>query len=223
MKRTHSQWLEPAPEQHPPAFSHRKPPTWFEPYEEQAPSNTRAFFTPLRPTAKTAPLHPLTDTVKSSYHALSSSMPKFRKHNKTTAISTETLTHQKQQETNMLWLEVIFSLATYSTLYTSTSTSSYREQHLEAAIKNFNSQGVRRHIQVWQQFQDWCKPLGIHPAGITIPFLLDFLFESSKGLNNNVQLINMPSGHFTVDGSTYVWAQEGPLFVANTWPPMAIF
>ena len=190
MTRTHSQWLEPAPEQPPPVFSHRKPPTWFEPYEEQAPSNARAFFTPLRPTAKTAPLHPLTDTVKSSYHALSSSMPKFRKHNKTTAISTATLTHQKQQETNMLWLEVIFSLATYSTLYTSTSTSSYREQHLEAAIKNFNSQGVRRHIQVWQQFQDWCKPLGIHPAGITIPFLLDFLFESSKGLNNNVINLN---------------------------------
>ena len=186
MKRVCSQWFEPAPELPPPSFQHRKPPTWSESYGEQAPRFTRAVFTPLRPTAKKAPLHPLEGTVKSSYHTSSSSMPKFRRHSNTAPVSTSNLTYQKQQETNLLWLEMIFSLATYSGLFTSTSASSYREQHLEAAIKNFNSQGVRRHIQIWQQFQDWCKPLGFHPAGISIPFLLDFLFESSKVLNHNI-------------------------------------
>ena len=74
-------------------------------------------------------------------------------------------------------------MATYSNLYTSTTRSSYQEQHLQASIKNFNSDGVKRHIQIWNQFEDWCKPLGIHPAGISIQFLLDFLYESSQGIN----------------------------------------
>ena len=154
---------------------------WSEPEQEAKFTTCRAIHTFLRPTAKPAP-HPLarTDTSGSPFYTLKSSMPRFRRNRTDFATTTADIKDKKQKDTNLLWLQLIFSLAALSNLYTSTTRSSYQEHHLEASIKNFNSDAVKRHIQVWNQFEDWCKPLGFHPAGLSIQFLLDFLYESSK-------------------------------------------
>ena len=185
MKRSKPRWQEPAPEQQPPRFYRRSIPFWLEPAQEEQHSASRAVYSFLRPTPKPLPqssMQSLTNT-GSKYHTSQSSMPRFRTNRTQAATTSADLTDKKQKDTNLLWIQLIFSLATYSTLYTATTRSTYQEQHLEAAIKNFNSDGVKRHIQIWNQFEDWCKPLGFHPAGISIQFILDFLYESSQGFN----------------------------------------
>ena len=184
MKRRIPQWREPDPEKPPPSFNRRPVPQWHEPEQEAEFFTPRAIHSFLRPTAKPAP-HPLarSDSSASTFFTLKSSMPRFRRNRPEFATTTADITEKKQKDTNLLWLQLIFALGTFSNLYASTTRSSYQEQHLEASIKNFNSDAVKRHIQVWTQFEDWCKPLGFHPAGISIQFLLDFLYESSKGIN----------------------------------------
>ena len=196
MKRGIPQWEEPAPEQALPRFANRSIPQWQEPPPEEDTLFKRAIFSFRKPTPKPAahPLMKLTQNSASQYHSEKSAMPNFRRNRNFTATTTAEITDKKQQETYLLWIQLIFSMATYSNLYTSTTSSSYQELHLQASIKNFNSDGVKRHVQIWNQFEDWCKPLGIlgiHPAGISIQFLLDFLYESSQGINKT--RINIPS------------------------------
>lgn len=185
MKRGIPLWNEPAPEQALPRFANRSIPQWQEPPQEEDTVFKRAVFSFRKPTPKPAahPLMKLPQHSASQYHSEKSAMPNFRRNKNFTATTTAEITDKKLQETYLLWIQLIFSMATYSNLYTSTTSSSYQEQHLQASIKNFNSDGVKRHIQIWHQFEDWCKPLGIHPAGISIQFLLDFLYESSQGIN----------------------------------------
>ena len=185
MKRSPPQWTEPLDEETPPYFSTRRPTAWHEPPQEETTTTERAIFTFLQPKPKIASGSYRESLHRATQFSWTSAMPRFKRNRPEPAVTTSALTQQKQQETNRLWIELILSLTTFSSLYISTTSSSYQDQHLEAAIKNFNSQGVRRHIQIWHQFQDWCKPLGIHPAGISIQFLLDFLYESSKGISKN--------------------------------------
>ena len=183
MRRSIPQWTEPPQEEALPNFRLRSIPTWIEPAQEQAFSPARAVHTFLKPTAKHSPYPHRSMKTASTYHSLQNSMPRFRRNRPETAITTADITAKKQADTSLMWIQLIFSMATFSNLYTSTHRSSYQEQHLEASIKNFNCDGIKRHIQVWNQFEDWCKPLGFHPAGISIQFLLDFLYESSQGIN----------------------------------------
>ena len=185
MKRSPPQWAEPLDEEKPPYFSTRRPTAWHEPPQEETTTTEKAIFTFLQPKPKIASGSYRESLHRATQFSWTSAMPRFKRNRPESAVTTSALTQQKQQETNRLWIELILSLTTFSSLYISTTSSSYQDQHLEAAIKNFNSQGVRRHIQIWHQFQDWCKPLSIHPAGISIQFLLDFLYESSKGISKH--------------------------------------
>ena len=59
----------------------------------------------------------------------------------------------------------------------------------------------------------------IHPNDLRCPMTVN----SIPGVlsSQSLQLINMPSGHFTVDGSTDVLGSEGAPFCSLTWPSMA--
>ena len=146
MKRSPPQWLEPLDEETPPSFCTRRPTAWQEPPQEETAITERAVYTFLQPKPKIAPGSYRESLHRATQFSWTSAMPRFKRNRPQSAATTSALTQQKQEETNRLWTELILSLTTFSSLYISTTSNSYQDQHLEAAIKNFNSQGVRRHI-----------------------------------------------------------------------------
>ena len=177
-------WKEPAPEPTAPSFTTRKTPSWSEPQSEELVSFSRAAFTMMQPSSKSKSRPP--GYPQGSELPLKSelqSMPRFKRVRFTQPKSAKSGEEEKRRSVNDIWLHTILHLATFSGLYNATTNSDYQKEHLEVTIKNFNSNSLLRHLQIWQHFCDWCKPLGFHPATIPMQTLLDFIYEASYEVN----------------------------------------
>lgn len=160
-------WIEPCSENRAPSFTTRQPPLWSEPEPEESLTFTRAAFSMVQPTAKSKP-SPSIQFQDSELRTNSGqqSMPRFKRVRFTQPKSAKSGEEEKRRSVNDLWLHTVLHLATFSGLYNATASSDYQKEHLAVTIKNFNSNSLLRHLQIWQHVCDWCKPLPFHPAAI---------------------------------------------------------
>ena len=121
MKRSPPQWTEPLDEETPPYFSTRRPTAWHEPPQEETTTTERAIFTFLQPKPKIASGSYRESLHRATQFSWTSAMPRFKRNRPESAVTTSALTQQKQRETNRLWIELILSLTTFSSLYISTT------------------------------------------------------------------------------------------------------
>ena len=181
-------WTEPQKEAALPCFSTRDVPQWSEPSPETINQFHRSCFSIMRPTSKSksqpAAVHQWQESQLVPQPDFGGpSMPRFKRTRHTQAKSARSEQDDKRAHVNELWLHVILHLATFSGLYNATACSEYQKEHVSVTIKNFNNNSVLRHIQIWQHFCHWCKPLGYHPAAIPMTNLLDFIYEASYEVN----------------------------------------
>ena len=74
---------------------------------------------------------------------------------------------------------ILAHLHRFSLLFQKTADSRYQDEHVSNVLSNYNQISTARHLQVWQQFAEWCEPFGFHPANISTSFLLDFIYEAT--------------------------------------------
>lgn len=77
------------------------------------------------------------------------------------------------------WIMILAHLHRFSLLFQKTADSRYQDEHVSNVLSNYNQISTARHLQVWQQFAEWCEPFGFHPANISTSFLLDFIYEAT--------------------------------------------
>ena len=191
--RPRKPWVEPHTDAPAPTFSRRLNPTWSEPIQEQATFFARSAFTVVQPTPKSKATSSNSGQgvlLESHLDCQMQSMPRFKRIRSTHPQSMKSGEEEKRRNVNDLWLHTVLQLATFSGLYIATSNSDYQKEHLSVTIKNFNNNSLLRHLQIWQHFCDWCKPLGFHPAAIPMQVLLDFIYEASYEVNKQSYSMN---------------------------------
>ena len=179
-------WIEPLREEAVPTFSTRAIPTWSEPSREETVSFSRSVFAVTQPTSKSKPkpsIYGEKPTLDMQTECELQSMPRFKRVRFNQPKTMKSGEEEKRRNVNDIWLHTVLQLATFSGLYNATSTSDYQKEHLGVTIKNFNNNSLLRHLQIWQHFCEWCKPLGFHPAAIPMQVLLDFIYEASYEVN----------------------------------------
>lgn len=77
------------------------------------------------------------------------------------------------------WIMILAHLHRFSLLFQKTADSHYQDAHVCNILSRYNQISTARHLQIWQQFTEWCEPFGFHPANISTSFLLDFIYEAT--------------------------------------------
>ena len=117
--------------------------------------------------------------------------PRFKKLRTKTPENSNEKVRRLQKKNSDSWVGILSYLHRYSNLFQKTMDSKYQDAHISNVIVNYNQVSVARHLQIWQQFTDWCQPFGFHPANITTSFLLDFIYEATHQIQT--QSYNMKS------------------------------
>ena len=184
MKAPKRTWLEPS-EEEPFGIPFRRPPTrWTEPPQETRCVIVKNPFRLLEAKPKSSPL-PSTQYIQPKLLGPTintqgiCNFPRFKKVKCQAPVQAQDKALALKKKNAESWISILAHLHRYSLLYQKTADSRYQEEHVANVLSSYNQIGTARHLQVWQQFAQWCEPFGFHPANISTSFLLDFIYEAT--------------------------------------------
>lgn len=192
MPTSHRSWTEPHREAPAPPSRIRTPTIWIEPCQEEEPPKTSRPFRILQAKPKVKITHTLQATLQGPYlEDRTCTFPRFKKLRTTNPEKSNEKVLRLQKKNSDVWVGILSYLHRYSNLFQKTMDSKYQDAHISNVILNYNQVSVARHLQIWQQFTEWCQPFGFHPANITTSFLLDFIYDATHQIQT--QSYNMKS------------------------------
>lgn len=184
-------WLEPADEVHHDLFRKRPSTTWREPAPESMFTIVKNPFKLLEARPKVLPGPQRKHDIQPILHGPSIStreichFPRFKRLRNPKPLQAHEKALALKKKNADLWIMILAHLHRYSMLFQKTADSQYQDEHVCNILSNYNQISTARHLQIWQQFADWCEPFGFHPATISTAFLLDFIYEATYQIRHH--------------------------------------
>jgi len=89
--------------------------------------------------------------------------PRFKRMKTQTPVQAHEKALALKKKNAETWIMILAPL-----LYQKTADSRYQDEHVSNILSSYNQISTARHLQVWQQFTEWCEPFGFHPAKLHI-------------------------------------------------------
>ena len=163
-QRAFNKWSEPAPESR--HMIVKNPYKLLEAKPKTKADSTSHYIQPKLHGPLTSPLNTCT-------------FPRFKKSRNQTPVKAHEKALALKRKNAEIWIMILAHLHRFSLLFRKTADSRYQDEHVSNVLSNYNQISTARHLQVWQQFAEWCEPFGFHPANISTSFLLDFIYEAT--------------------------------------------